>query len=238
MEIKVLIKINLTPIVELESQFWWWPDAVAAASAFIIGFYIISYLETDLRGQIELKTQENAAITSQVNALEPEMKKFKNLEGDIAKLRVKLDALSKITSSKESRYKTVIVMEHIQNLKPEGLWFKEVNIKDEPKGEVVIEGYAFDNALVAEFMTSLKSTYLMQWESKDLRSHIVNETSLKTSPAIFDDLKDVYFFKINFAYEVREKEMVAGRTPEDLGIAPLDLKKPSSQNEIEGKVKK
>ncbi len=205
-----MIKINLTPQVEKDSQFWWVPDVVALAASAFIAFSLVNYFVEDYQLEIAKYQTENENVQNQIAALEPIVSEFQNLEGDINRLNLKISAISNITNSEESRHKIVIVMEHLQHLRPQGVWYQSLNIGDSPPGEVELVGYAFDNALVAELMSAIKATYLIQWDERDLRSHItfnfidIKETVLTESTGIFKDVGEAYQFKLNFKYEIRE----------------------------------
>ena len=49
--------------------------------------------------------------------------------GKIKMLGQKLAILESLTGSKVDRYKPIIVLEHLQNLRLEGLWFNSLNVK-------------------------------------------------------------------------------------------------------------
>lgn len=190
-----MIKINLVPIDELENQLWWVADAavlliVAAASFFGSQYYL---------GTIQEKVDEAAARTQSLEdgakALDPEIARFRDLTQKKVTLNEKLDSLKEITVTKISKFEPVIVLEHMQNLKPEGVWFKRLRIGLPKRGNFIVEGFAFDNLIVAEFITGIRSTESQEKDDADLRTHIyfTNLDLVKSTNAegdLFADIKD------------------------------------------------
>ena len=82
---------------------------------------------------------------------------------------VKLRALNAITDSRLAKYRPLIAIEHLQNLKPEAVWLTTLTVED---GKIELEAMATDNVLVAEFITALKSTQLQDIDPADLRTQV------------------------------------------------------------------
>ncbi len=166
-----MIKINLVPVDELENQLWWVADAavlliVACASFFASQWYL---------GKIQEQTDEVAVratgLEESAATLEPEITRYAGLQAKKDALNEKLNSLKKITVTKISKFEPVIVLEHLQNLKPEGIWFSKLQIGI-PAGTFKIFGQGFDNLLLAEFMTGIRSTETQEKDDSDLRTHI------------------------------------------------------------------
>ncbi len=189
-----MIKINLVPVDELENQLWWVADAavlliVACASFFTAQWYL---------GKIQEQTDEIAAratgLEESTAALQPEIQRYTNLQSKKDALNEKIDALKKITVTKISKFEPVIVLEHLQNLKPEGIWFSKLLIGLPKPGEFQILGQGFDNLLVAEFMTGIRSTETQEKDDSDLRTHIffsnleLVKTAVGNGSSIFPDV--------------------------------------------------
>jgi hypothetical protein len=189
-----LIKINLVPVDELENQLWWVADAavlliVACASFFTAQWYL---------GKIQEQTDEIAAratgLEESTAALQPEIQRYTNLQSKKDALNEKIDALKKITVTKISKFEPVIVLEHLQNLKPEGIWFSQLLIGLPKPGDFKILGQGFDNLLVAEFMTGIRSTETQEKDDSDLRTHIffsnleLVNTAVGNGSSIFPDV--------------------------------------------------
>ena len=167
-----MIRINFTPPEQLENKFWYIPDAIVAAVAYILIVYFAGeYLATKDAKIAELDAEYGQVNRSYQN-IKADTEQFQNLENEVAQLRVKLNVLQQITVSKTAKFESVIVMEHLQTLKPEGLWYETVDIKSSEGQTIKIEGRAFDPILIAEFMTSLNETKLQKIDGSDLRSAV------------------------------------------------------------------
>jgi Tfp pilus assembly protein PilN len=203
-----MIKINLCPLDELDSPYWYVPDVVAAAIVAVAVFFATQYYLGNIQDQIDVVVAEAASLDENTAKLTPDLEKFKNLGKDIADLNSKLSALKSITVSKISKYKPVIILEHLQNLKPEGVWFETVRIgfnvnaaktgaaggagspqpaqaQAQAQAQEVnedgfeVKGQAFDHILTAEFMTAIRSTENQEIDSGDLRTQVYfNELTL------------------------------------------------------------
>lgn len=123
-----MIKIQLCPVDELESQFWWVPDVGTCALVFLLSFFSVQYYLGSLQDDIDASLAKKQSLVDSTKKLEPDLLRFKELKNNISELNSKLEALKSITISKVARYKPVIVLEHLQNLKPEGVWFKSLRL--------------------------------------------------------------------------------------------------------------
>jgi Tfp pilus assembly protein PilN len=168
-----MIKINLCPIDELESQYWYVPDLAVAAVVAIVSFLGVQYYLGTIQEQIDTTQASIASLKESTERLAPDLVRFKDLQKNVAELNQKLDALKVITVSKISKYKPVIVVEHFQNLKPDGVWFESLRIgaDTDPVG-FEVKGRAFDNVLTAEFITALRSTESQEPDESDLRTQV------------------------------------------------------------------
>lgn len=206
-----MIKINLCPIDELESQYWYVPDLAVAVVVAIASFLGVQYYLGTIQEQIETTAASTQSLTDNTEKLAPVLARFKDLNRDIEELKTKLDALQAITVSKISKYKPVIVIEHFQNLKPEGVWFDSLKVgsPDNP-ASFELKGQAFDNVLTAELMTALRSTESQEPDEADLRTQVFfnklaldNAVVLNTSPEGFPELVSYPEFLIKGEFKER-----------------------------------
>ncbi len=167
-----MIKINLCPIDELESQYWYVPDLALAAVVAIVGFLAVQYYLGTIQSDIEAADAKVASFNESSEQLAPDLTRFKNLKTDIDELNGKLEALKAITVSKISKYRPVIVIEHFQNLKPDGVWFDTMKIGTDKSDDFELKGQAFDNILTAELITALRSTESQESDEADLRTQV------------------------------------------------------------------
>lgn len=191
-----MIKINLTPIEELENPYWWIPDVVTLAVVLLLSFGgVYIYLDFTRDEIAQLETSQ-AMMEQEIQNIQPDVQRYNNLNEKITKLESKKRSLQRITESKLIRYLPVILLENLQALRPEGLWFRKLsfndqqpadqqNNEDNPTGinlaevqgqefpvEIELIGRAFDNIIIAEFMTALKSTQTQAYEQSDVRTQL------------------------------------------------------------------
>ena len=109
-----------------------------------------------------------------IQLLQVDIKRYKVIDQQVQELEGKIKSLKEITASKIKRYKPIILLEILQNLKPAGVWFSHV--EDETNNsELNIVGGAFDSILIAEFISKLNSTKFQQPVVYDLKTHVYFE---------------------------------------------------------------
>lgn len=117
-----MIKINLTPVEELENPYWWIPDLTVLLLALAIslgGVYIyVSTVEAEIAAQ---EADKNRMI-AETQALTSDVERYNSLNQKIEQLESKKFSLKRITESKLVRFLPIILLENIQNLKPAGVW--------------------------------------------------------------------------------------------------------------------
>jgi Tfp pilus assembly protein PilN len=128
-----MIKINLTPFEELDDPRWWVPDAIILAIIIVLSFGS-TYLYLDIVEQeIVARETEKSNMATETQAMQTEVSKFNDLNQKIATLDTRKVALKRITESKLMRYLPVILMENIQNLKPDKVWLTGLAFVDKKK---------------------------------------------------------------------------------------------------------
>lgn len=166
-----MIKINLAPLEELENKYWYLPDVILVATIVIGCWSGVNYYLDTMRDDIEqLNIKRNDFIKS-TKRLKPDLERFDQLNREVDQLRKKLSSLKQITVSKIARYKPVILLEHLQNLKPDGVWYNYYSDESD-EGIIRLVGNAFDSLLVAEFMSALSATRLQEFDPNDLRTQV------------------------------------------------------------------
>jgi len=195
-----LIKINLTPIEELENPYWWVPDAIILAALVLVTFGGI-YIVLDMtRSEISKMRLNHSILLSEIDAIQPDLERYENLSTKVNSLESKKTSLLRITESKMIRYLPLILLENLQLLKPEGLWFRQIgfvepegsddnlgenNANASPTGtnlaeiqgrdfpvQIELVGNSFENIIIAEFMTAIKSTQNQSFERSDVRTQL------------------------------------------------------------------
>ena len=173
-----MIRINLTPLDHLENRFWYIPDlAVAIVFSFFGWVFGKAYLN-NLKAESAIIQVETEEINQRTLRLRSQVRKYKRLRTEVEMLGQKLAILENLTGSKVDRYKPIIVLEHLQNLRLEGLWFNSLNVepgnieKKDGGSYVTINGASFDPLLVAEFMTAIKYTQEQPVDPSDMRTFV------------------------------------------------------------------
>lgn len=169
-----MIEINLAPPEELENHHWFVPDL-----AVILIFGLLSYGSVLLfleaaRGSIEQKRSEVERVSSDYKRMQPDVQKFMDLSKQVTLLEQKIQSIGLITASKIDRYMPVVLLEHLQNLKPEGVWLTEL-IQNHRDSVLTLSGGAVDSLYIAEFMSTLDALKHQVPSSSDIRTLIYFE---------------------------------------------------------------
>lgn len=165
------VKLNLAPPETRESKLWFLGDAIIIFVAFILSY---SYYELEIekiRNKISAVNQEISVLIANTKKLEKNVKRYEELKKEEDFLLSKIEAVKEITVSKIARFKPVILLELLQILKPEGVWFTSYN--DNSSGSSInITGKATDYLIVSEFIATLRATENQPVDPNDLRSQI------------------------------------------------------------------
>ncbi|NRA43596.1 MAG: PilN domain-containing protein [Oligoflexales bacterium] len=166
-----MININLSPIEERENKLWFLPDLILLVLIGFGGYAAVDFYLGQVQDEIVSVNDERKDFERSYRRLKPDLERSDQLTKEVEQLNKKLNSLKQITVSKISRYKPIILLEHLQNLKPEGLWF--TYLKDESDHSIIrLTGRSFDNLLVAEFMSALLATRLQEVDANDLRTQV------------------------------------------------------------------
>ena len=96
--------------------------------------------------------------------------RYDSLNAEVESLRGKILAVQQITSSKTDRYRSVILIDILDNLRPKGIWF--TNLSDDTGSQTIyLSGGGFDPLLIAKFMTNLIALKRQKVSITDLRSN-------------------------------------------------------------------
>ena len=125
-----MISINLTPAEELEDNQWWIPDLLILLLVFGLSYGGVYYYSAMNKDELIVKEVEKQRITAEKIVLEADVKKFDSLNRKIEDLSSKKTALLRITESKLTRFLPIILLENIQNLKPDGIWLESLAFVD------------------------------------------------------------------------------------------------------------
>lgn len=166
-----MIEINLAPITETENKFWYLTDLVLLLCTTLIFSQLSNYYIHKREETIQSIRDQTLELTNQRKKLEPDLARYGLLVKQISDLKTKIEALEQITISKLERYLPVLLMEKIQSIKPDGIWFRSLN-HDAAKRQIKILGNTVDSLYLAEFMRKLNETKEDLFSPKDLTSQI------------------------------------------------------------------
>lgn len=211
-----MIRINLTPDDELVNPYWFLPDVGVAVLFVAVGILVASYILGATEKKIADSSMEMDSVNAATTILKPDSDRYDEIIGKKKELESKVSGLSAVTNSKVKRFRPVILLEHLQTLRPDGLWFESIDMlrndaKDSKpaqappppsaaaiaanggtnpaqntandivrpewqtgleQDDVVLVGRAFDNLIIAEFMSALKATRSQDLDPQDLRTQV------------------------------------------------------------------
>ncbi len=238
----VMIRINLAPIEEMENSRWWLPDAGLFVVLFAVSFAGVEYHFSRVAEQAEQQEKIATDYKNKQGEMQKKLKDFNEREKKIIDLEQMYTAISKITESKLAKYSPIILVEHFQNLKPDGVWLdswtmgpsdKPQNVQTQanssqalsPKNrEITVTGKALDSILVAEFLTQLIATGTGERDTSDLRTLVYfNKVSLAFSNAVNEvnpgksnNNISVKSFKMTLSYSEQEPAKASAKKISEL----------------------
>ncbi len=128
-----MISINLTPVEELDNPQWWLPDLVILISFLALSYGGVYYYSSLIQEELALKEADKQRIVQETTSLDADVEKFNSLNTKISALASKKGSLQQITESKLMRYLPIILLENIQNLKPEDIWLDSLAFVEKKK---------------------------------------------------------------------------------------------------------
>ncbi len=166
-----MIRINLAPPTETADKLWFVPELSLFLFFFALTWTVTQVYLTSIEAETSEIQSQITEFRKNIENLKPDIDKFAQMTKQIDLLKEKIRSVQKITTSKTSRYLPVILLEHLQTFKPEGLWFNSVK-QDSHSSKIHLSGGSFDNLLISEFMASLDGTKKQEYNPLDLKSSI------------------------------------------------------------------
>ena len=200
-----MIRVNLSGTANVvQSNRWYLFDLIVLLVVVGGGYYGVEYYIDAARDSIRIINAEKEDIMNSVRKLKSEEERYNKIEAEIAKLQAKIKAIEDITVSVFTRYQPLIVLEHLQVLQPDGVWYDSLNITN---SSVSIAGGAFDNLMVASLITAVDSTKLQGIDYNDIRTYIYFDTNklLKTEIGTINNHP-----MFNFSLELTFKSKATG----------------------------
>ncbi len=127
-----MLRVNLVPEETIKDTLWWiLPCFIGTVVALILIIMVRVYLDSLLLQTTALNSRKTE-LDTQIASLKEKNKEFDPLDQELSKLTMKIEALQQITSSKNSTYRPLIILELLQKLKPEQIWFQDITIEKVP----------------------------------------------------------------------------------------------------------
>ena len=166
-----MITIQLAPPEELEDRNWYLPDVTILAIVVALSWWLVTGHLDGMEQDISDLQEERVKLQDATKRLSHDLKQYDEMNLKIKDLENKILSLRNITVSRIARFRPIIILEHLQNLKPEGIWFHSL-VDDSDKEVISLKAGSFDNLLVAEFMSSLESTRFQEADSSNIRTQL------------------------------------------------------------------
>jgi Tfp pilus assembly protein PilN len=232
-----LITINLVPVDELENQLWWVADAAVVLIVACASFFASQWYLGKIQEQTDEITLRATGLEESTAALQAEITRYAGLQAKKDALNEKIISLQRITVTKISKFEPVIVLEHLQNLKPEGIWFSRLQI-GMPAGTFKIFGQGFDNLLLAEFMTGIRSTETQEKDDSDLRTHIffanldLINSAVGTITSPFPDIGGFPTFELNGLIKEKDQGSIPANLESPTMVPPVAFSQSGDANRV------
>lgn len=166
-----MIKINLAPPLELENKYWYVPELTIFALILCGSLLGTEFYVGTVEREIADYRVETDQLRRNTKRLRVDVERYAQINAQLDVLKEKIKAIERITVSKIARYLPIVLLEHLQNLKPEGVWF--TSLADDSKGsQIKISGGAFDSLLIAEFLSALEETKQQDFDPTDIRTQV------------------------------------------------------------------
>lgn len=150
-----MIFINLTPEDEIRSKTWFVPDLLFACMLVgAIWAYAGFELEI-LRSDINFTLTKTKRADKELKELSEESKKYYTLNARIQTINNKILAINTLTSNLLRHYRPLLLIEKIQQARPESLWLYSLE-HDHANSIIKLSGGALHSSDVANFIQELK----------------------------------------------------------------------------------
>lgn len=165
-----MLKIQLCPESELENPHWYTYDVLALFVVCLFAWMASDLWLGNMRNEITRLNETSANWDRQLAEVQPVVEKFNGLDAEVATLNRKIEALKRITVAHGDKVRPIVVMEQMQTLHPEGLWFEQVSLDE--KNHLHIVGASSDSLLISEFLLGLRETMNPDTWTTDIRTQI------------------------------------------------------------------
>ncbi len=175
----------------------------------LLAYVAPEFIIQQIRDKKELSEKEILKISEELKIVDQDVKAHSMMTQEIQDIESNIGKVAGVGHAKVNRHRPVIVLEHLQNLRPEGVWFWQLDI-DDVKSQVKILGQSYDHLLIAEYMSSLMSTMKQNIDPQDLRTQVffkrasTIDTKIQETPRNgFSDLVGYPEFNLELDYDIR-----------------------------------
>ena len=150
-----MIRINLLPVREARRQASLRRQAIFLGVAVGLGILLCVALQISMNSRISGRQAMLATKNQELKRLEATQQEVKRFEREKADIEAKL---SVITEIEKARIGPVKVMDTIATQIPKRVWLTSLNAKE---GALEVQGRSLDAEVVAEFLTNLEATPML-----------------------------------------------------------------------------
>jgi type IV pilus assembly protein PilN len=164
-----MIRVNLLPHRQIKRETRQREFGLMALFSAIAASAIIFLGYTFINSQTDAQASRNARLDVAIAGLDKEIADIKDLKDTISTM---LDRKQVVENLQTNRSQSVIILDELSRLLPDGMYFKSVK----QQGAVIsIEGVADTNARIATFVRNLSnSKWLEKPELVEIKSVLVN----------------------------------------------------------------
>jgi Tfp pilus assembly protein PilN len=201
--------INLTPEEELENPMWFVPDVGVCLLVMACLYLGIQYYYSHKKEYADEKLREKSRIEQRSAEFSTQLAEYEKTRADLQSVQNQLADIQIITAADTLRHKPLIILEHLQALRPEGLWLQDLNLNNSPKkdpagapapvqAQTNPDGTTIDPQVSVAARTNLQSDVLT-FTGYALDSLLISEfmaalKATKTMEAKSGDLRSQVFF--------------------------------------------
>lgn len=183
-----MLRIQLCPEGELENEHWYTYDALVFCVMAMLTWMAAGFWLNTMRDEILRLNDTAETWDKQTAEAQPMLQRHKALKSEIDVLDRKIEALKRITLNHPEKIRPIVVMEQLQTLRPEGLWYLTLTLDD--SNRLKIQGASMDSLLISEFLLGMRETMNPETWTNDVRTQVgFQNITVKEMIRIPEDLK-------------------------------------------------
>jgi hypothetical protein len=192
-----MITINLAPWELIRDHYWYVKDLLVLFLAIALVSVGALYYEQEEQNQIKKIQFVIDTWNTDIQNMSHDVQAFRSLKESLSHLQKQKEAVQYLTHQQKELYEPIILLEHIQNLMPEGVWISEF-IQDSQKKEIRMKGFAWDHIKIANLMKTLASTQTQTRDPVNLRSLIFFQNLKLEETKIMNQNDPAFIMLLNY----------------------------------------